>query len=58
MNDSFGETQGRARRVDAAMTTLASAEACGRFAGVGCAQLCFVVPSATGAPRQVVEVTS
>jgi len=29
---------------------------CGRFAGVGCALLCFVVPSATGAPRQVVEV--
>jgi len=35
-----------------------SCMACGRFAGVGRAQLCIVVPIATGAPWQVVESTS
>jgi len=31
---------------------------CGKFAGIGHAQLCFVVPVATGAPRQVIEITT
>jgi hypothetical protein len=35
-----------------------SADWCGRFAGIGRAQLCFVVPIATGAPWQVIEFTS
>ena len=31
---------------------------CGRFAGVGCAQWCFVVPSCNGRPWQVIEITT
>jgi hypothetical protein len=31
--------------------------ACGSFAGLGRAQLCFVVPIATGALWQVIEIT-
>ena len=30
----------------------------GTFAGLGRAQLCFVVPIATGAPWQVIEITT
>src|SRR5580700_5875856 len=38
--------------------TLAAATiACERFAGISRAQLCFVMPSATGAPQQLIEFT-
>ena len=66
-SDRGGVCGARAARVDGArvvfdraitVTTNGRDPLCGNFAGIGCAQSCFVVPIATGAPRQVIEITT